>query len=74
MLSSRKRVCVRFSKNLFYEKPYNLTGVIKRTGLKDSSKDICADRNIGTWKGWSVELLQAMKRLQGKQFQLLGVE
>jgi hypothetical protein len=41
---------VRFSKNGHYEKPYNFTGVIKHTGLKDTPKGIRKDRNIGTWK------------------------
>ena len=44
-------MCVGFSKNTGYEKPYAVTGGIKRTGLKDKPKDICKDRNIGTWKG-----------------------
>lgn len=42
---------VRLSKTAFYERPYNFTGVIKHTGLKDTPKGIWKDRNIGTWKG-----------------------
>ena len=42
---------MRLSKTAFYERPYNLTGVIKHTGLKDTPKGIWKDRNIGTWKG-----------------------
>ena len=57
---------MRLSKTAFYERPYNFTGVIKHTGPKDTPKGIWKDRNIGTWKGWNVELLQAKKRLQGK--------
>jgi len=42
--------CVRFSKNDPHEKPYNVTGVIKHTGLKQIPKGICSDRIVGTWK------------------------
>ena len=57
---------MRFSKSVHYEKPYNFTGIIQRAGLKDTPTGTRKDRNIGTWKGWNVELLQAVKRLQGK--------
>ena len=57
---------MRLSKSGLYEKPYNFTGIIQCAGLKDTPTDTRKDRNIGTWKGWNVELLQAEKRLQGK--------
>lgn len=34
-----------------YERPYNVTGIIKHIGLQDTPKGICKDRNIGTRKG-----------------------
>lgn len=35
--------------------PVVLKALPKRTGLKESPKDICKDRNIGTWKSWNME-------------------
>ncbi|MBO5561696.1 MAG: hypothetical protein J6A07_08595 [Firmicutes bacterium] len=49
-----------------YETPYGVTGTVKHTGSKDAPKDICTDRNIGTWKDRNAERLSAMKRWQGK--------
>jgi hypothetical protein len=43
-------VSVRFSKNLLYEKPYDVIGIITLTGLKKAPKYVCIDRFIGTWK------------------------
>ena len=37
-----------------------LKALQKYAGLKESPKDRCKDRNIGTWKGWNVELLRVM--------------
>ena len=62
---------MRLSKTAFYERPYNFTGVIKHTGLKDTPKGIWKDRNIGTWKGWNAELLWAEKRYKGNKANLL---
>ena len=39
----------------------------KYAGLKRTPKDICKDRNIGTWKGQNAELLWAMKRYKGNK-------
>ena len=36
------------SKNVCYEIPYNVKGIVKYTGSKETSKDICKDRKIGT--------------------------
>ena len=36
------------SKNSRYEIPYNVKGIVKYTGLEETSKDICKDRKIGT--------------------------
>ena len=38
------------SKNERYEIPYNVKGIVKYTGSKETSKDICKDRKIGTRK------------------------
>ena len=38
------------SKNHLYEKPYSVTGAIKFTGLKETSKVICKDKVVGTRK------------------------
>lgn len=54
---------VRSSKNGDYEVPYNVTGIIKLTGLEELPKGICIDRIIGTWKAKNVEGLSPMKRL-----------
>ena len=37
-------------KNCIYEKPYVVTGDVKFTGLKETPKEICTDRIIGTGK------------------------
>jgi hypothetical protein len=42
---------VWFSKNLEHEKPQCVTGAFKLIGSKQTPKDICKDRIIGTWKG-----------------------
>ena len=39
-----------FGKNVKYEKPYVVTGDVKFTGSKETSKGICKDRTIGTGK------------------------
>ena len=36
------------SSNRFCELPYNVTGIVKYTGLQETSKDICKDR-----KNWN---------------------
>lgn len=51
---------VRLSKTLFYEKPYNVKGVIKLTGIKEAPKDICKAKVIGTWKAGNVEDTQIL--------------
>ena len=45
------------SKNRSYESPYSVIGTIQHTGLKEASKDICKDRNIGTWKALNMEMI-----------------
>ena len=40
--------------------PAALQAPPKRTGLKGPPKGICTDRNIGTWKGWSMERIAAL--------------
>lgn len=42
---------------MIYENPYILTGNIVKAGLKKRPKDICIDREIGTWKVDNVEVL-----------------
>jgi hypothetical protein len=42
--------CVGVSKIGLYENPYNVTGIIQRTGSEQAPKGICTDRFIGTWK------------------------
>ena len=37
-----------WSKNSLYEIPYNVKGIVKYTGSKETSKDICKDKKIGT--------------------------
>ena len=37
-----------WSKNVLYERPCNVTGIVKYTGSEETSKDICKDRKIGT--------------------------
>lgn len=49
---------MRFSKILFYERPYSVTGAIKLTGLKEAPKDICRAKIIGTWKAENMEEIQ----------------
>lgn len=44
-----------WSKNRRYETPYNVIGVVKYTGSKETSKDICKDRKIGTRKARDME-------------------
>lgn len=34
-----------------------LQALFKHTGLKKASKDICKDRNIGTWKALNMEMI-----------------
>ena len=41
---------VRLSKTGRYERPYNVTGVIKPTGAYQRPKGICKDSNNGTRK------------------------
>ena len=36
------------SKNETYENPYDVTGIIKLTGLNQKPKDICKDNSNGT--------------------------
>jgi hypothetical protein len=36
------------SKNHSYETPYSVKGIVKYAGSKETSKDICKDRKIGT--------------------------
>lgn len=48
---------VWISKNWSYESPYSVIGTIKHTGLKKAPKDICKDRNIGTWKALNMEMI-----------------
>ena len=43
------------SKNVCYEIPYNVKGIVKYTGSKETSKDICKDRKIGTRKARDME-------------------
>ena len=52
---------MRLSKTLRYEKPYNVKGIIKQTGLEELPKDICKDKIIGTWKARNMEVLPPMK-------------
>lgn len=42
---------------MVYENPYILTGNIVKAGLKKRPKDICKDREIGTWKANDIEAL-----------------
>lgn len=44
-----------------YEKPYNVTGIVVKTGLERTPTDICTDRIIGTWKAIYMENLRSMK-------------
>ena len=48
---------VRLSKNIGYEKPYNVTGIIKLAGSKLKPKAKCTDRVIGTRKGAELETI-----------------
>ena len=48
-------VLVRFSKILFYERPYSVIGTIQLTGLKEAPQDICKAKIIGTWKAENME-------------------
>ena len=66
-----KTVRVRISKNCCYESPYYVIGINKHAGSKGSPKDICTDRNIGTWKGWNAELLWAKRRYKGNKANLV---
>jgi len=59
---------VGLSKTFGYEKPYNVTGIIKRTGLKVAPKGVCTDRNIGTWKATNMERLTIYEVLVWKGF------
>ena len=52
-------VCAGVSKICLYENPYNVTGIVVRTGSKGTPTDICTDRNIGTWKGRNMERVAA---------------
>ena len=54
-------VLVRFSKILFYERPYSVIGTIKLVGSEELPKSICKDRIIGTWKARNMEVLPPMK-------------
>lgn len=55
------------SKNVIYENPYILIGDIVKAGLKKRPKDICIDREIGTWKARNIDgLIFQMKWLLGK--------
>lgn len=67
VVATVKVVHMRISKSCQYENPCDVTGIRKYAGLKESPKDRCKDRNIGTWKGWSVELLRVMKRYEGNK-------
>ena len=53
-------VSVRLSKSLFYERPYNVIGVIKLAGIKEAPKDICKAKVIGTWKAGDAEDTQIL--------------
>jgi hypothetical protein len=48
------------SKSLFYESPYNVTGVVVLTGIKEAPKDICKAKIVGTWKAGNVEDTQIL--------------
>lgn len=54
---------VRFSKNLPYERPYDVTGIIVPTGSKEAPKDICKARFIGTSEAGNVEETQLQRNI-----------
>lgn len=72
-LNSRNAVVIKsltfvgLSKILTYEKPYNVIGIIKRTGLKVAPKDICTDRFVGTWEATNMERLTLNEMLGWKE-------
>lgn len=54
---------VRLSKTLLYERPYDVTGIIVPTGLKEAPKDICKARFIGTSEAGNVEETQLLRNI-----------
>ena len=63
---------VGFSKTLLYERPYNVTGVVVLTGIKEAPKDICKAKIIGTWKVGNVEDVQILRNVyEEKQKKML---
>ena len=55
---------VRWSKICLYETPYNVTGIIKLTGLEERPKGItCTDMiswNVGSWLRGEIALVEAV--------------
>ena len=58
------------SKNVFYERPYDVKGVDKLAGSKRKPKAKCKDRVIGTRKGIEVKRLSRRRKISG----LIGTE
>ena len=49
MLVQAKAWQMRKSKNIQYENPYDVKGIIKSTNPKEQPKGICIDKDVGTW-------------------------
>ena len=63
---------VGFSKTLLYERPYNVTGVVVLTGIKEAPKDIGKAKIIGTWTVGTVEDVQILRNVyEEKQKKML---
>lgn len=62
LLLQEVRGLVRQSKNGRYEIPYNVTGIIKLTGVYQGPKCICKDSDNGTQKAQNMEILLSMKQ------------
>jgi hypothetical protein len=56
---------VWLSKNVFYERPYDVKGVDKLAGSKRKPKAKCKDRVIGTRKGIEVKRLNRRRKISG---------
>ena len=49
MLTTEVVGLVRIRKNRCYETPLTIKGGNVQAGLQELPKDICRDRNVGTW-------------------------
>lgn len=62
------------SKIFYYENPLHHIGVYKQTDVKKAPKDICMDKDNGTWEAIDVEDLAPRKRFYGKDTFIYNID